>query len=83
MPGVQEPARHQGWYAWGDLPHLYRGNGKENGNYRDYIGIKRNIYPYKPYIAPFGVYRGNGKENGNYDDGFIWGLYRELYRGAL
>ena len=32
-------------------------NGKENGNYRGYIGIMG-------YIV--GLYRDNGKENGNY-----------------
>ena len=35
---------------------LYRDNGKENGNYRDY----------RRYIGGIlGLYRDNGKENGN------------------
>ena len=42
---------------------LYRDNGKENGNYRDY----------RDYIGDIlGLYRDNGKENGNYYNG----LYR-------
>ena len=36
---------------------LYRDNGKENGNYRDYKGL------YRDYIGV--IYRDNGKENGN------------------
>ena len=47
---------------------LYRDNGKENGNYKEYRG----------YI---GLYRDNGKEIGNYKEyrGYI-GLYRVYNR---
>ena len=48
---------------------VYRGNGKENGNYyngfyRDYMGIIGFI---------LGLYRGNGKENGSYYNGELNG----------
>ena len=40
---------------------LYRDNGKENGNFRGYIGGCIGIIGYM-----LGLYRDNGKENGNY-----------------
>ena len=41
---------------------LYRDNGEENGNYRDYRGfIGITVYILR-------LYRDNGEENGNYRD---------------
>ena len=44
---------------------LYKGNGKENGNYY-YIGVIQGLY--KAYIL--GLYSYNGKAIGNYHSGF-------------
>ena len=77
--GIARPAPHLcGWRCrrqrgarfWVEGPRVIWGdNGKENGNYKDYIGI---IGLYRVYIGA--IWGDNGKENGNYD--IILGLYR-------
>ena len=45
-------------------PRLYRDNGKEDGNYREY----RGYLGFTGYIL--GLYSDDGKEHGNYYIGF-------------
>ena len=72
--GRQEQNAHNGGYT-GDVLGLYKDDGKEHGNYRDYrafIGVILGMY--------WGYIGNNGKENGNYRDykafiGVIQGMY--------